>query len=65
MTPLRRAAIIAVVLSVGESVWAYYSGVAGVDLLVFYGVLVAASLVLFIPGLIEAKGQEAPAKTKG
>ena len=40
-------------LAVAETAWALVSAYTGLPLLVFYGVLVAASALFFVPGLSE------------
>jgi hypothetical protein len=40
-----------VVMAVAETAWALYAATSSFDLLLFYGVLVAASAVFFVPGI--------------
>jgi hypothetical protein len=47
-------------LAVGETSWALLCAYLGVDILVFYAVLVAVSALFWIPGLTETR-----AATKG
>jgi hypothetical protein len=66
MGPLGRTAVVAVVLAILESAWAYYSGANqdSIGLSVYYGVAVAALVVFFIPGLVELDAKPA-GKTNG
>ncbi len=53
---LARLLVVILVLAVAETGWAYYCAEAGVNLLLFYVVLVAASAVFWIPGVAEKRG---------
>ncbi len=50
-----RIALVAVVMALAETAWALYAGEAGVNLAVFYAVLILASAVFFIPGVAEPR----------
>ena len=57
---MTRMILLAVVMAAGETAWAFYCGVTGVNLAVFYAVLVLASSVFFIPGIAEPRGSRRP-----
>ena len=53
------------VLAVGETSWALLCAYVGVDILIFYGVLVVVSAVFWIPGLTEKRAATPQARTEG
>ena len=53
LTP--RMLIVILVTAAAETAWALFAAETGIDLLLFYAVLVAASAVFFIPGLAERR----------
>ncbi|HUI00528.1 MAG TPA: hypothetical protein VLX56_02725 [Nitrososphaerales archaeon] len=62
---MRRLVLVAAVLAVLETAWALYAGAYQVNFWLFYGVLLGASLVFFVPGVVEkrappAGGQKQP-----
>lgn len=46
---MERMIVVIVVLAVAETAWALFSAEMGVNLLVFYAVLVAVSAILWLP----------------
>jgi hypothetical protein len=61
-----RMLIVILVLAVGETSWALLCAYVGVNILIFYAVLVIASAVFWLPGLTEKRGatpQERPEGT--
>ncbi len=48
-----RMLLVILVLAVAESAWALLSAYTGLPLVLFYGVLAAASAVFFVPGLAD------------
>jgi hypothetical protein len=56
VAPLNRLILVIAALAVAETAWALLCAETGANLLLFYGVLVAASAVLWIPGLTEKRG---------
>jgi len=48
--------LLVIFLAIAETAWALFCAATGVNIFVFYGVLVAASAVFWIPGLTEKKG---------
>ena len=50
-----RMILVILVLAVAETAWALLCAETGANLLLFYVVLVAASAVLWIPGLAEKR----------
>jgi len=54
--PLVRMLLVILVLAVAETGWAYYCAETGVNLFLFYAVLVVASAVFWIPGVAEKRG---------
>jgi hypothetical protein len=62
---MARVALVIVVMSIAETVWALYAAETGADLLLFYVVLVAASAVFFVPGLaLERAGAPSERRTE-
>jgi hypothetical protein len=53
--------LVILAVAIAETAWALFCAATGVNLLVFYAVLVAASAVFWVPGLTEKRG--APRKT--
>jgi hypothetical protein len=56
----RRILLVILLMVVAETAWALYCAVTGVNLLLFYAVLVVSSAVFWAPGL-EGKGMGSPA----
>ena len=56
--PAVRILIAALVMAVAETAWALFAASTSIDLLLFYLVLVGASVVFFVPGLAEGHGRE-------
>jgi len=52
-----------VVMAILETAWALFAAATGVNILLFYAVLVAASTIFWVPGL--APEGDRSAKTKG
>jgi hypothetical protein len=48
--------LVILVLAVAETTWALVCAYTGLPLVLFYGVLVAASAVFFVPGLADKAG---------
>jgi len=63
--------VLILVLAVVETAWALVCAYTGINILVFYAVLVVASAVFWVPGLTEGSGAaprerlEGTAETKG
>ena len=55
VTKMRRLLALILVLVVAETAWALFCAETGVNLFLFYVVLVAASTVFWIPGLSESR----------
>jgi hypothetical protein len=51
-----RMLLVVVVLAVAETAWALISAYVGINIFVFYAVLVIASAVFWVPGLTESRG---------
>jgi hypothetical protein len=49
--PLARLLAVILVMAVAETAWAFYCAEAGVNLFLFYAVLVVVSAVFWVPGL--------------
>jgi len=62
VTRMARVLWVIILMAVAESVWALLAAETGLPLLVFYGVVVAASIVFWVPGI--ALEGEAPAQAK-
>ena len=54
LTP--RMILLILAVAIAETAWALFCAVTGVNLAVFYVVLVVASAVFWIPGLAEPRG---------
>src|SRR6267143_3022879 len=54
--PLDRMPVVILVLAVAETAWALLCAYTGINILVFYAVLVVASAVFYVPGLTESRG---------
>jgi hypothetical protein len=52
---MRRLILIVVALTVAETAWALFAEATGVNLFVFYAVLVLASALFWAPGLLQKK----------
>jgi hypothetical protein len=64
--PMSRVILVIVVMAAAETAWALYVAVASVNLLLFYAVLIAASVVFFVPGVAQARvsaPEEHPSET--
>ena len=48
--------LVIAVLAVAEASWAFYAAEAGVNLYLFYAVLVVASAIFWVPGVAEKRG---------
>jgi hypothetical protein len=57
---MARMILVILVVAIAETAWALFCAATGVNLLVFYAVLVVASAVFWVPGLAERR---APRKT--
>lgn len=55
---MARMIIVALLLAVVETAWALFCAEAGINLLVFYAVLVAASAVFFVPGVAKISASQ-------
>jgi hypothetical protein len=53
--PMSRMILVIVGMAAAETAWALYAAVASVNLLLFYAVLIAASVVFFVPGVAQAR----------
>lgn len=68
--PSARMILVIIVMAAAETAWALYAAATSVDLFLVYGVLVAASVVFFVPGIqvgagAPRKGPAASAETNG
>jgi hypothetical protein len=54
---VKRLVLVAVVFAAIETAWALCAGAYSVNFWVFYGVLAAASLVFFVPGVVEKQAE--------
>ncbi|HVB95077.1 MAG TPA: hypothetical protein VND41_00560 [Nitrososphaerales archaeon] len=52
---MARMVLVILVVAIAETGWALFCAEAGVNLALFYAVLVAASAVFWIPGLAEPR----------
>jgi hypothetical protein len=52
---MARMILVILAAAIAETAWALFCATTGVNLLVFYAVLVAASAVFWIPGLTEKR----------
>jgi hypothetical protein len=50
---MARTILVIVVLVIAETAWALFAAETGIDLLLFYAVLVGASAIFFVPGIAE------------
>jgi len=53
------------VLAVAETAWALVSAYVGINILVFYAVLVMASAIFWIPGLTEKRVDTTQGRPEG
>ena len=53
---MRRMILLVMFLAVAETAWALFCAATGVNIFLFYAVLVAASALFWVPGLTEKKG---------
>jgi hypothetical protein len=53
---MARMILAILVVAMAETAWSLFCAATDVNLIVFYGVLVAASAVFWIPGLAEKRG---------
>jgi hypothetical protein len=54
---LKRLVVLAVAVAGAESAWAYYAAATSVPLALFYGVILATSVLFFVPGLVEDRSK--------
>ncbi len=54
---MARMILVALALAVAETAWALFCAETSVNLILFYVVLLAASVVFFIPGIAEKSGR--------
>jgi len=60
-----RMLLVILVLAVAETAWALLCAYTGINILVFYAVLVVASAVFWVPGLTEGRGAESRKRLEG
>jgi hypothetical protein len=51
-----RMILVILAVAIAETAWALFCAATGVNLVVFYAALVAASAVFWVPGLAERRG---------
>lgn len=52
---IRRVLVVVAIILAVEIAWALFCAITGVNLFVFYGVLVVASLAFWVPGLLDKR----------
>jgi len=53
---MARMILVILAAAIAETAWALFCAATGVNLLVFYAVLVGASAVFWVPGIAERRG---------